>query len=422
MQNNNKPVAIVLGGTVPHCELIKQLQERGYYVILVDYLSDSPGKYVADEHIQESTMDKDKVLQIAQDRNVSLVICGCVDQANITACYVMEQIGKKPPYSYDTALRITNKGDMKRTMFENGIPTSRYEYLDSCSIPKDLNLRYPIMVKPADNNSSNGVKKANNEEELIDYLDNALKISRNHKAIIEEYVEGQEISAYCFVKDRKAKLLMTAERMSLQDGDDKVIKCYSSVAPARISIEMEQEAERIATMIAQAYNLDNTALFFQGIVNGGRIDVIEFAPRSGGGSSFKTIKNNTGFDIISTIIDSWLGKEVNLESWHKPTYIYVVNSVYGKDGFYKKVTGDAELLKEGVIEDMLHIRAEGDKLDNSRASSSRVCFFLVKARDEKEMLEKIKTAYSRLDVLDVNGHSIIRRELSLSERWGKGSI
>ena len=38
----NKPIALILGGTVPHSELIKQLKERGYYTILIDYLLNPP--------------------------------------------------------------------------------------------------------------------------------------------------------------------------------------------------------------------------------------------------------------------------------------------------------------------------------------------------------------------------------------------
>ena len=158
MNEQNKPVALVLGGTVPHCEMIRQLKARGYYTVLIDYLDDSPAKSVADLHVQESTLDKEKVLEVARRMQAQLVICGCVDQANITACYAMEQLGHKPPYSYETALAITNKGVMKRVMMEKGIPTSKYIYVDSDSGIPEVALRYPVIVKPADSNSSNGVK------------------------------------------------------------------------------------------------------------------------------------------------------------------------------------------------------------------------------------------------------------------------
>lgn len=415
-------VALVLGGTVPHRELIRQLQDRGYYVILIDYLPDCPAKAVADEHIQESTLDKEKVLQIARERAASLVISGCVDQANITACYCQEKLGLFAPYSYETALRVTNKGSMKEGMLKYGVPTSRYVYLEKEESLSALTLRYPVMVKPADSNSANGVKKAETPEEAGRCLKEALRISRNHKAIVEEYISGNEISAYCFIKDHRAKLLMTAERISCLDGPDEVIKCYASIAPARISARAEKRAEEIASQLAEAFGLDNTPLFFQGIVNGEDIDVIEFAPRVGGGSCFKTIKGNTGFDIISATIDSWLGIPVDFGDWHDPASIYTVNTVYGKDGTFESIEGGDSLVRDGVIEELLPIRAKGEVLDNRRASSSRACFFITRAADEAEMLDKIRTAYARLQIRDDEGRNLIRNDINLvacsSERQG----
>ena len=408
-----KPVAIVLGGTVPHAELICQLKARGYYSILIDYLPNPPAKVVADEHIIVSTLDKEAVLAVARSRNASLVICGCVDQANITACYVMERLGLTPPYSSDVANRVTNKGYMKQVLLENEIPTSRFVYVEKLEDGRNIDLRYPLMVKPADNNSSNGVKKANNPEEMMLFLKDALSISRNHKAIVEEFVTGKEISAYCFVSEHKAKLLMTAERLSVMDGAEKVIKCYASVAPARISQLSKQKAEEIATRIAQAFDLDNTPLFFQGLVGDDSISVIEFAPRVAGGISFQTIKDNTGFDIISATIDSYLGEKVDFSSYHLPEYEMTVNTVYGYDGVYDHMTGYESLISDGIIEKMFFHKNPGAIIDNSRASSSRIGAFIVKGKNEKEIVQRVGEAFSRLDAWDNDGQSMIRRELSI---------
>lgn len=407
--------AIVLGGTVPHCELIRQLKTRGYYTVLIDYLDDSPAKEIADEHVQESTLDKEAVLKEAKKRNAELIVSGCVDQANVTACYVMEKMGLKPPYSYGAAMRAANKTTMKQGMMNCGVLTSKYLVVGDYG-ELDDNLRFPLMVKPSDSNSANGVKEVSNKEELKRAVEEALSISRDGQAIIEEVVTGQEISAYCVIKDHKAKLLMTAERLSVQDGSDKVIKCYATIAPAHIEKDNEIEAEEIASRLADEFEIDNSLLFFQGIIDkDGNINVIEFAPRTGGGSCFKTIKGNTGFDVISATIDSWTGNTVDLKTWHYPSGIYVVNTVYGRDGVYKKITGADELIDTDVIEDILHIRMPGDRLDGKRASSSRVCFFIVKADSEKEMISKIETAYTKLDVLSEEGESLIRKDLSLSK-------
>ena len=418
MSNNTKSVAIVLGGTVPHCELIRQLQKRGYYTILVDYLPDSPAKSVADEHIQESTLDQEMVLKIARERNASLVIAGCIDQANVTAVYVSEKLGLYVPYDYQTSLNVTNKGLMKRIMVENNIPTSRHVYVDERDDLSVLDgLRYPLMVKPADSNSANGVKKVSDPSELEKNLKLALSFSRNHKAVVEEFVTGKEISAYCYVKDHKAKLIMTAQRLSVFDGEDKVIKCFSTIAPAAISKKAEQESERIATLIAQSFGLDNTPLFVQAIVQGDEVDVLEFAPRVGGGSCFMTIKGNTGFDIIEAVINSWLNVDVNFETWHYPEKIYVVNTVYGKDGVFDHFTGGEELVKNGVAEEFFPIKMRGAEIDNSRASSSRLCFFITAAPDYKGILEKADKAYSMIHATSSTGEEMIRRELGLDKMW-----
>ena len=413
---NTKPVALVLGGTVPHIELIIQLKKRGYYTILVDYLPNPPAKVVADEHIQESTLDQNKVLEIAKDRNASLVICGCVDQANITACYVMEQLGKEPPYSYEKAKLITNKGYMKKKMMENNIPTSKFYYVEDIAQADGIDISYPVMVKPADSNSSNGVKKAANKEEMLIHLKEALVISRNQKAIVEEFITGREISAYCFVTQGKAKLLMTAERISTYDGEKKVIKCYASIAPARISKEAELEAERIANCIARVFGLDNTPIFFQGIVNGDSISVIEFAPRVAGGISFMTIKENTGFDMISAVIDSYLGKAVSLTNYHKPKYFMSVNTIYGKDGVYGSTEGYEDLIADQTITHMFFHKTPGAIIDNSRASSSRIGAFISSGTSEEDMYKKVGKAYGKLNVYNEKGHSMIRRELNIYNR------
>ena len=183
----DKPIAIVLGGTSPHIELIRQLKERNFYVVLVDYLPNPPAKYHADFHVQESTLDPEAVLKVAQQYNASLVISACVDQANITACYVAEKMNLPHPYSYELANNITNKGYMKEMMVANGIPTTRYIFLNKGEELADFGLNFPVMVKPADSCAASGVKKASNVNELDIFLKEAKKISRTGRTVVEEF-------------------------------------------------------------------------------------------------------------------------------------------------------------------------------------------------------------------------------------------
>lgn len=176
---NNKPIAIVLGGTIPHIELIKNLKARGYYTALVDYAQNPVAKVFADEHILESSLDNEKVLEIAKNRKAQLVITTCSDQANVTACYVAEKLGLPAPYSYETALNVTDKEFMKNIMLKNDIPTARFVIVDKPSANYDFSfLKFPLIVKPVDLYGSKGVKITRDINELHRNIDYAKKLSR----------------------------------------------------------------------------------------------------------------------------------------------------------------------------------------------------------------------------------------------------
>lgn len=416
-----KPVALVLGGTVPHVHLIELLKERGYYTVLLDYTPNPPAKEYADEHLPVSTLDKEAVLNVARERNARLVISTNIDQANVTCCYVLEKLGLYTPYSYETSLDVTDKQRMKKIMWDNDIPTSKYVQVASLKEIEKLDLCFPLMVKPADSNSANGVKRVYTREELEKYLPDALRFSRNGKAIVEEFVVGKEISAYSIVVNGKAKLIMHQERVSVYDGEDKVIKCYASLAPSRISEMAAQKAELILTKIAQAFCLDNTPLFFQGIVNGDDVSVIEFAPRVGGGISFQTIMDATGYDIISAALDSFLNIPINVGGWHPMKGKYAVNQIYGTNGVYDRTIGGEEIVKDGLVKVLSFYKHQGDVIDSSRASSSRIGVMVVNDITEAGLRKKISDAFSRLDSFDVDGHSIIRRDLNLDLLWDSSS-
>lgn len=414
-----KPIVLVLGGTVPHVSLVKKLKDRGYYTILIDFLDNPPAREFADEHIKESTLDKEKVTEIARERNAVAVLATCVDQANVTCCYAAEQLGLPHPYSYQTALDVTDKVRMKEIMWRNHIPTSHYVHVSNVEDALSQSLRYPLIVKPADSNSANGVKKVKDEDELKEYLPIALNYSRNGFAIVEEFITGREISAYSVIVNGKAHLLMAQERLSCIEGAENTIKCYGSYTPARISPKATLKIEPILTQIATAFHLDNTPLFFQGIVDGDDINIIEFAPRVGGGISSQTIKFSTNFDIIDAAIDSYFCKPISFEGWHPQSKHYAVNQIYGKNGVYDHTTGVERILADKLIENISFYKNRGDYIDESRASSGRIGVMVFSADSENEIREKIKTVFNTIDCFDDNGNSMIRRDLNLNDMWDK---
>ena len=406
--------AIVLGGTVPHIDLVCQLKKRGYKTILVDYTKSPPAKEYADEHIRESTLDRDIILKIAKDYNADLVISSSVDQANVVCCYVAEKLGLPHPYSYETALNVTDKVRMKSIMHEHGIETSKHISIQRFDEVRKASLRFPIMIKPADSNSAKGVKKAETMEKAEEAFNIAKEYSRNGMVIAEEFVEGVEISAYGYISNHTPIIIMIQERISTYDGDDKVLKCYASWAPARISEKAREKAQDVLGQIAEVFGLDNTPLFFQGIVREDDISVIEFAPRTGGGISTQTIKKAVGFDFISATIDSYFGVEPDFSSYHPMQKIFAVNQVYADSGEIASITGYEKLKESGLVDIISFYRRQHANTNALTASSSRVFVMVVSGENQLEIKNKIQASFDQIDIIDIEGKSIIRRDLSLN--------
>ncbi len=410
----SKPVAIVLGGTAPHIELVKQLQDRGYYVVLVDYLQNSPAKSYADCHEQVSTMDKDAVLNVAKKHKAELVISACVDQANITACYVAEQLGLPHPYSYSFASNITNKGYMKKVMREHGIPTSQYIFLEKEEDLSCFDLTFPVMVKPADSCAASGVKKANDKEELLKYLAEAKKVSRTGRTVVEEFVSGVEVSVYAFIQNHIARILMISERFSVIEGDKQVLKCYATITPPSITPLAKERIELLTNRVANVFEMDNTPLHIQFICDGDNVNVIEFAPRVGGGISYKNIKENTGFDIIDATIDSYLGKRVNVKATLSPRF-FSVNLAYGIPSVFDHLDGIQELIEQDIVDSCHFHKTKGSILSDDRASSGRIAAILISGNSREEVLSKVRYTFEHINAFDMDGRQILRKDLYVKQ-------
>jgi len=406
----NKPLALVLAGTLPHCELVRNLQKRGYHVVLIDYLEAPPAAALADEHLKESTLDKDAVLEIARNRNAALVISTCVDQANLTACYVMERLGLSAPYSYETALLVTNKVLMKRRMLESGIPTSRFVEVASVEGLEGHELNFPIVVKPADCNSSKGVRIAENEVDLIAYTEDALKLSRSGQAVVEEFVAGIEIGIDCYVNGDEAQVLVSKERRKFKEGDWGVQQIYGCIWPSVPNNTEKDELAAIANNIAKAFGLKNTPLMIQAIVSDAGVSVIEFAPRVGGGESFRLVKQLTGFDYVDAAVDSFLGLDPDQEL-SDTCEIYSDNFIYAEPRAFSYIAGYESLIADGTIEYLDAYRKKGTVIGAELSSNNRIGVFVVKAATRQELLEKIQRTLSAIEVYDVEGKPMMRRDI-----------
>lgn len=401
--------AIVLGGTNDHVFLIQTLKNKGFYCILIDFLENPPAKNYADEFIQESTLNKEAVLDIAKQKQVKLVIATCIDQALVTSSYVSEKLGLPCHISYLTALNLTNKKLMKKMMWENNIPTSKFKILKNINDVQLMdNFNYPLVIKPVDANSSKGVYKIESSKEIDKYYNLSKIHSVSGEVIIEEFVEGVELSVDVFIKNKKSTILMVTENVKSKENFNS-FTITESIYKKDIEVKISSALEEIADKIVSSFNIKNGPLLIQCIYNknNNTINVIEFSSRIGGGSKHFYIKQVKGFDILSNFVDVVLLNNTEEYNLHFKTNEAKFRYLYVKEGEIGQYINFESLKQEGVISEYFIYKEVGSYVKESLKSTDRCAGIFIVGSDEEELKSKEQKCRDKLQVINKNKENIL---------------
>lgn len=400
--------SVVLAGGFDQIALIKELKKRGYFIILIDYYMNPPAKEHADVHYQVSTLDVEKIKKIAIEENVDLITTACTDQALLSVAKISEEL-KLPCYiSYEKALNVTNKMYMKNLMNEYEIPTAKHKVLSSINDVNFEDLNFPIVVKPCDCNSSKGVKKIYSGEDGIKSINEALSISSIKAAIVEEFIEGNEISVDAFVTQGKANIMLITQSNKIKNSNGFTIT--QSKYPVVLSGQNIQKIKNIVQIICNSFGLENSPLLVQMLVSNNNLFVIEFSARMGGGTKYKLIEVLTGVNIMKSYVDLITGEVPIIKCENKLKYAHL-NYCYTFNGIFKMLIGFEELKRQKIIIDYFKYKNEGSLIDKSETSSDRVAGYLIIGDTYEELIKKEEIANNTLRILSIQDKDIMRHDL-----------
>lgn len=401
--------ALVLAGQYAQIKLINELKSRGYYVVLADYTKEPVAKKYADKFYRTSTLDIDAIREIAKTEEVDFLITACTDQALLTVAKVSEDLNLPCYIDYKTALNVTNKAYMKKVFEENDIPSSRHIILAELDENKISHLKYPLIVKPVDCNSSKGVKKVYNFEECKRAFTDAVNFSRTDTAIVEEFVTGIEVSVDIYVEDGKANILAVSKSEKIADDNKFVI--FRGGYPVKEADGILEKIEHTAQKIVDAFGLKNTPMLMQALTDGKDLSVLEFSARTGGGVKYILIENASGFDVIKAVVDLTVGKEVHVDGIFPKAKYFMNEFIYCKPGTFDHFEGFEELKNKGVMQDYYLFKAKGAIFDSVENSGDRVGGFTVCADTEEELYKRHNEIVKNIKVICENGEDIMRHDL-----------
>lgn len=291
-----KSLAIIGAGYLQR-PLVERAKEMGLRTICFAWAEGAVCKDICDVFYPVSITEKEEILRICREEKIDGICTIASDVAAPTVAYVAEQMGLAGN-PYEASLKAHDKQLMREALVAAGV-----------DCPKTDGSSLPVIVKPTDRSGSLGVQKVEKAEDLEPAIANAKALSMSGQVIVEEYIEGREISVETISCKGVHYALQITDKVTTEAPHFVELAHHQ---PSNLPEEMQQRIHAITAKALDALGLTNGASHAEyKITKEGRVVVMEIGGRMGGdfiGSDL--VKLSTGYDFLQGVIEVALGETI----------------------------------------------------------------------------------------------------------------
>ena len=366
----------IIGASYLQEPIVRKANEMGLYTICFAWREGATCADICDKFYPISITEKKEILRVCKDEKIDAICTIASDTAVIAVNYVaanMGLIGNDDSYS----VACTNKYAMRQCFVKNSVPSPKY-VLASANKPIDLiEFKFPVIVKPTDRSGSRGVEKVISTDLLEAAVARAIEASFSREAIIEEYVDGQEISVESISYKGQHYILQITDKVTT--GAPYFVE-LAHHQPSSLPNEIQQRVRSIVINALNALHIEYGASHSELKITPSReIKVIEVGARMGGdfiGSNL--VQLSTGYDFLKGVIDVAMGSfEEPRITKHNYSGVYFLCK---ETEWLKEVILNAKryptIVEARITDDSLHaVQCSGDRSGYAIYKSDRRIIF-----------------------------------------------
>jgi len=398
------PTVLFLGASVSQLAAITQARASGWRVIAVDADPQAVGFASADVAETVDFTELDRVVEVGLRNRIDAVVAISTARAVPIAAAVADRLGL-PGIGIETALVMTDKAAMRTRLLEHGIPQPAFSILDGAVDPPwELEaVGVPAVLKPADSGGQRGLHRIESPRELAEQLPETLSHSRSGRAVLERFIEGDELNGIVVVRDGNPTLLTLSDRLRPPGIGFGVgwIHRY----PSQLEPRLVHAAGEIALDAVRALGLRDGIAFPQLLAaDADDVFVVEVAARIPAGQMADLVRLGTGVDLIDVALAQALGQTVSdamIEpKFHRPLAIRFLTASPGilPIGRVLSIDGFEQVLASpGVLEAGIYIEI-GETIRPVQVDADRRGYVIATADDANAALELAQRGTTKLRV------------------------
>lgn len=297
----------IIGASYLQKPLLMKARDMGFETHVFAWQEGAVCEPLADCFYPISIIDIESILRICQEIKPQGIVSIGSDLAGITVNRVAAELGLIGN-TLDCTKRTTQKFLMREGLRECGMPCPRYWLLEDANpLPELMERDYPLIVKPVDRSGSRGVTLVKEKTDLASAIQAAREESFCKQVILEQFVEGRELSVESISWQGKHYILQFTDKETT-GAPHFIEKAHHQ--PADLTIDQVEELSKIITESLNCLGIEYGASHSElKITSNGEIYIIEIGARMGGdciGSHL--VQLSTGYDYVKGVIEVAVGQ------------------------------------------------------------------------------------------------------------------
>lgn len=371
----------IIGASILQLPAIKKAKELGYYVGVADYNSAAVGIPYADEYFNVSTNDQEGIYEAAKAFGADGIMTLATDMPMRSVAYACERLGLVG-IDYDTAIKATDKAAMIRVFEEKGVACPWYRVVSNPADVFDIahHITYPCITKPTDSSGSRGIMLAHNPEELVTAVAYSAENGRGGEVIIEEYMQGPEVSVEVIVWQGEVHILQITDKLTT--GAPRFVE-MGHTQPSRLGAAIQERITDLTRRAVKAIGIENGPAHVEIMVTESGPKMVELGARMGGDCiTTHLVPLSTGIDMIKATIDICLGQTPDIVP--KQNRGAVIRYLQAPCGFITSIENVETVREMPGVQEIAFTAKVGDYAGGIYSSADRIGFVIADGRSAEE--------------------------------------
>tara|TARA_E500000178_G_scaffold353693_1_gene420270 strand:+ start:687 stop:1904 length:1218 start_codon:yes stop_codon:yes gene_type:complete len=323
----SKRCIVFLGGNKESLPGIKIAIKKKLLIVVCDKSTKAPARLYADHFINSSIY---KPLEIYKKIKKKKLKIDGIMSLSADVPFSVNLLANKfnlQGYKVKSSRILSDKYKMKMFFKKYNIDTPKfYRIKNFKELIKKINLFKNFVLKPVDSRGARGVFLLNkNSKNLKKFYLQVLKHSKKREILLEEFIEGDQLSTETLIyknkaftvgiSDRNYDKLFTLSPHIIENGSD---------LPSIHTRTLKNKINNIIGKIAKNLGIDNGSIKGDLIVSKNKIIVVEIAGRlSGGYFSSHMIPASNGIKLVDLAINIALKEKIHKKDLSEKDFNFV---------------------------------------------------------------------------------------------------